>query len=158
MKPPNNGGVFASSRLRLWSEGLSCLSPSGRATKSAGEHRWQSLTTISEIELLANGWRVTAEMRAELHDPDPKLPEPDPDPAEEEPKYPLPTPDEPGPDVINPIDPGVRPPAPEFAMHPQNLGGPRRAVVHSGVVSQAGASARAKSYSTVARSILSSRG
>jgi hypothetical protein len=43
-------------------------------------------------------------------DAEPKLPEPDPDPTEPGPKYPPLEPDEPGPDVINPIDPDLRPP------------------------------------------------
>lgn len=59
-------------------------------------------------------------MGADIHDPDPKLPEPDPDPTEAEPRYPLLNPDEPGPDVINPADPG-RPVQPDYDG---TLGGP----------------------------------
>jgi hypothetical protein len=47
-------------------------------------------------------------------DPEPKLPEPDPDPAEPEPQYPLPG-RSPGPDVINPVDPDLRPPSQQYA-------------------------------------------
>jgi hypothetical protein len=53
-------------------------------------------------------------MRFADPDPEPKLPEPDPDPAEEEPKYPLRDPEAPGPDVLNPIDPDIRPPALQY--------------------------------------------